>query len=83
MHYSTISNLLREDQINRSKTPFALFTYEIFGASQIVFAADFPHGPGKSEKRLATYPDVIRSLGFPPNDIEKIFSGNACQYLKL
>ena len=56
-------------------------TYELFGADQIVFATDFPFGP--AEKRLATYPAVIRSLGFPEADTEKIFEFNIRRILDL
>ncbi len=55
--------------------------YEVFGADQLIFATDM-NSYGK-ENRLATYPDVLRSVGLPRADTEKIFSGNARRLLKL
>jgi uncharacterized protein len=55
--------------------------YEVFGADRIVFATDLPFGP--AEKRLATYPSVIKSLGFPEADTRKIFEGNIRSILSL
>ncbi len=57
--------------------------YEVFGADQLVFATDAPWGPGTGEGRLATYPDVIRSLGLPEADNRKIFADNARRILNL
>lgn len=57
--------------------------HEVFGAERLVFATDAPFGPGGGESRLANYPDVIRSLGLPEEDNEKIFSGNARQIFNL
>ena len=50
--------------------------YDVFGPDRIVFATDLPWGPGSGEKRLATYPNVITSLGFPEAHTQKIFEGN-------
>jgi len=57
--------------------------HEVFGAERLVFATDAPFGPGSGESRLANYPDVIRSLGLPEEDNEKIFSENTCKIFKL
>lgn len=57
--------------------------YQVFGADRLIFATDAPYGPGKGETRLATYPNVIRSLGLSEAENEKIFSGNACKILDL
>ncbi len=54
--------------------------YEVFGADQLVFATDAPEN---GVSRLATYSDVIRSLGLPEAETEKIFSGNIKRVLKL
>jgi predicted TIM-barrel fold metal-dependent hydrolase len=56
---------------------------EVFGPDQIVFATDGPHGPGKGETRLASYPGLIRSLGLSQTATEKILAGNARKLLKL
>ena len=57
--------------------------YEVFGADQLVFATDAPHGPGRGESRLANYPNVIRSLGLSEAENKKIFEGNARKILNL
>jgi len=57
--------------------------YEVFGADQLVFATDGPFGPDKGERRLANYPEVVRSLGLSEVENEKIFSGNARKILNL
>ncbi|MFC2060191.1 amidohydrolase family protein [Chloroflexota bacterium] len=57
--------------------------YEVFGADQLIFATDAPNGPGTGEMRLATYPNVIRSLGLPEEDNKKIFEGNVRIILNL
>ncbi|MFB3885787.1 MAG: amidohydrolase family protein [Thermodesulfobacteriota bacterium] len=57
--------------------------YEIFGADQLLFATDAPNGPGSGEVRLATYPDVIKSLGLSEGDNRKIFADNARRMLNL
>ncbi len=57
--------------------------HETFGAGQMVFATDAPHGPKKGLYRLETYPALMKSVGLPPADEEKIFSGNARRILNL
>ncbi|MFC2060452.1 amidohydrolase family protein [Chloroflexota bacterium] len=57
--------------------------YDVFGADQIIFATDAPNGPGTGEVRLATYPKVIKSLGLPEADTEKILSGTVRRLLNL
>ncbi len=57
--------------------------YEVFGADQLLFATDAPHGPGTGEIRLANYPKVIKSLGLSEVDNKKIFEDNARRILKL
>ncbi|MFC1943606.1 amidohydrolase family protein [Chloroflexota bacterium] len=57
--------------------------YEVVGADQILLATDAPHGPGSGEVRLATYPKVIKSLGLPEADTEKILAGTAKRLLNL
>jgi aminocarboxymuconate-semialdehyde decarboxylase len=57
--------------------------YEVFGADQLIFATDAPWGPGKGEGRLATYPNVIRSLGLPEADNKKIFADNIRRVLNI
>jgi predicted TIM-barrel fold metal-dependent hydrolase len=57
--------------------------YDVFGADRIVFATDAPFGPGTGEERLASYPGVIRSLGFSEAVNRKIFSENARRMLNL
>jgi len=57
--------------------------YEVFGADQLIFATDTPHGPGTGEFRLAEYPKAIRSLGLSQAENNKIFSDNACRVLNL
>ena len=56
---------------------------EVFGADQLVFAIDAPHGRGTGEFRLAEYPKVIESLGFSELDKKKIFADNARRMLNL
>jgi aminocarboxymuconate-semialdehyde decarboxylase len=57
--------------------------YEVFGANQLLFATDAPNGPGSGEVRLATYPNVIKSLGLPEADNTKIFADNARRMINL
>ena len=59
------------------------FCYKVFGANQIVFATDAPHGPMNGLLRLATYPGLVKSIGLPAVDTEKIMSGNARRILNL
>lgn len=55
--------------------------YEVFGAGQLVFATDAPHGPGSGQLRLKTYPDVVRSLKLPAAETDKILGGNMLRLL--
>ena len=57
--------------------------YEVFGAGQIVFATDYPMGPGSGENRLANYPKVIKSLRLPKEHNKMIFEDNARKILGL
>ncbi len=57
--------------------------YEVFGADRLLFATDAPYGPGKGEARLATYPNVIKSLGLSEVENRKIFADNARKLLNL
>jgi predicted TIM-barrel fold metal-dependent hydrolase len=57
--------------------------YEVFGADQLIFATDAPHGPGLGENRMEEYPQVIRSLGFSEAENKKIFAENARRVLNL
>ncbi len=57
--------------------------YEVFGADHLVFATDAPWGAGTGEFRLASYPKVIKDLGFSEADNEKIFEGNIRKVLNL
>jgi aminocarboxymuconate-semialdehyde decarboxylase len=57
--------------------------YEALGAEKLVFATDFPHGPGTGEKRLETYPGVLRSLNLKESENKKIFEDNARRILNL
>jgi aminocarboxymuconate-semialdehyde decarboxylase len=63
--------------------PATRCAYEVFGADQLVFATDAPYGPGTGENRLATYPNIIRSLGLPDKDKEKILGSNIRRVLNL
>jgi predicted TIM-barrel fold metal-dependent hydrolase len=63
--------------------PAIKMCYDLFGAEQIVFATDAPHGPEKGIMRLATYPAVIRSLGLPEADTRKILGENAAKIFDL
>ncbi len=55
--------------------------YELLGVDQLVFATDYPAGPG--EARLEKYPPLIESLGLPQEDKKKIFADNAGRILNL
>ncbi len=57
--------------------------YEVFGADQIVFATDYPWGPGGGDSRLAKYPNIIKSLGLSGAENKKIFEDNARRLLNL
>ncbi len=57
--------------------------YEVFGPDRIIFATDCPHGPKQGSYRLETYPGLIKSLGFPAADVDKILSGNARRILNM
>lgn len=58
-------------------------TYEVFGSDQMVFATDAPWGPGTGEMRLASYPKVIKALGFSEEDNKKIFENNIRKVLNF
>jgi predicted TIM-barrel fold metal-dependent hydrolase len=57
--------------------------YEVFGSARMIFATDYPFGPGSGESRLRDYPKVIDSLDISFAEKEKILSDNAQQMLKL
>ncbi|MFC2060225.1 amidohydrolase family protein [Chloroflexota bacterium] len=57
--------------------------YDVFGADQLIFATDAPNGPGKGEIRLATYPNVVRSVGLSEEENKKILEGNIRKVLNL
>jgi len=57
--------------------------YEVFGADQLIFGTDAPFGPKKGEHRLATYADVVRSVGLSEAENKKIFEDNARRILNL
>ena len=57
--------------------------YEVFGADRLVFATDSPYGPGAGESRMASYPNVIRSLALSEAENKKIFEDNARKILNL
>ncbi|MFC2057073.1 amidohydrolase family protein [Chloroflexota bacterium] len=57
--------------------------YEVFGADRLIFATDAPFGRNSGEVALATYPNIIRSLGLPESDNKKIFADNARRMLNL
>jgi predicted TIM-barrel fold metal-dependent hydrolase len=57
--------------------------YEIFGADRLLFATDGPHGPEHGNRRLKTYPGVIKSIGLSEQDNQKIFADNIREILKL
>ncbi|MDP2744222.1 MAG: amidohydrolase family protein, partial [Dehalococcoidia bacterium] len=56
---------------------------DTFGIDQIVFATDAPWGPKGGEVRLQQYPGIVKSLGLPAKDYEKIMAGNARRLLKV
>lgn len=64
-------------------TPAIRCAYEVFGADRLLFATDAPNGPDKGERRLADYPNIIRSVGLSKAENEKIFASNARKLLKL
>lgn len=57
--------------------------YDVFGADNMVFATDFPFGPGSGEGRLAEYPKIIESLDLPEVDKTKIFANNSIRIFNL
>jgi aminocarboxymuconate-semialdehyde decarboxylase len=57
--------------------------YEVFGADQLIFATDAPHGPGTGESRLAEYPKLIDSMSFSGEEKKKILGENARKILNL
>jgi predicted TIM-barrel fold metal-dependent hydrolase len=71
------------DTVVGEHAPAIRCAYDVFGADRIVFATDAPYGPGSGESRLTSYPAVIRSLGFPETDNQKIFEGNIRSILNL
>lgn len=58
-------------------------SYELFGADHMVFATDAPFGPGSGDDRLESYPKIIRGLGLPAADTEKIMGGNGKRILGI
>lgn len=57
--------------------------YSVFGADRLLFATDFPYGPEGGTKRLANYPNVVRSLGLGREEEERIFENNASKLLRI
>lgn len=55
----------------------------VFGPDQIVFATDAPFGPQGGLSRLATYPNLVRSLGLSQAETDNILAGNARRILGL
>ncbi len=58
-------------------------TYEIFGVDHVVFATDFPFGPGTGEDRLESYQKVVKSLGLPKKDTARIMGETAKKLLGI
>jgi predicted TIM-barrel fold metal-dependent hydrolase len=56
---------------------------DVFGVNRIVFATDSPFGPGSGEIRLATYPQVVKSVGLSAEDNKKIFEDNPRKLFRL
>ncbi len=56
---------------------------DVFGAERLLFATDAPNGPDRGERRMADYPNIVRSVGLSETENEKIFAGNARKLFKL
>lgn len=50
--------------------------YKFFGPGHIVFATDYPFGPGKGEPWMEGALHQIRSVDLPQSEKEEIFGGN-------
>ena len=50
--------------------------YNFFGPDQIIFATDYPFGPGKGETWMEGALNQIRAIDLPKAERDKIFSGN-------
>ncbi len=57
--------------------------YEVFGAERMVFATDYPFGPGSGEFRLSEYPRVIAALRISSAEKRKILAENAQKMLNI
>ncbi|MFC1917082.1 amidohydrolase family protein [Chloroflexota bacterium] len=57
--------------------------YDVFGVDRLIFATDAPFGPGTGEERMASYPDVVRSVGLTDEENQKIFADNARKMLNM
>ncbi|MCS6785290.1 MAG: amidohydrolase, partial [Candidatus Caldarchaeum sp.] len=56
--------------------------YEVFGAERLLFATDYPYGPDGGAVRLATYRQMVESLGLSREEEEAILHDNAEKILK-
>ncbi len=56
--------------------------YKFFGPEHIVFATDYPFGPGKGEPWMAGALHQVMSVDLPQNEKEKILGGNLERLLK-
>lgn len=56
---------------------------EVVGEDRVLFSTDYPWGPDSGRKRMATYPDMVSSLGLSEDSTQEIFSGRIIRLLKL
>lgn len=57
--------------------------YHYVGASHLVFATDYPFGPGDGEVAIRRSVEIINQLDILDEEKEMIFGGNASKLLKL
>ncbi len=57
--------------------------YAFFGPDRIMFATDYPFGGEAGERFIRENLAGVRSMGIPPDEMEKILEGNARKMLKI
>jgi aminocarboxymuconate-semialdehyde decarboxylase len=63
--------------------PALACAHAFLGADHLVFATDYPFGPGGGEPFIQRNLEAVKAMTIPPEEREKILGLNALQLLRL